>query len=476
VLSAAIVIMPNQVDPNLQVNTSELDATNYVPNNKLAIVLDCPAGISAEECCEAIADIVPGTDMMFSSRLSGGRLCVFLRTEENVTKLTQEGGIIVRGNYVPTRRYVTQATKIVLSNVSPIISNEKLSKELAKLGKLASTIRNISNGYKRPDIAHILSFRRIVYLLVNKPDNIPETINIEHEDKNYLVFVSCDDILCYKCRGSGHIARNCKKVISQQVRFENARGSKKSTSYADTVANTNTDTPSTANSNTPVINDGKQSTTENEETTTLQVPKDIRTYEEETTAQPLSISLQHEPTEITLPKKKNKRKLTPDNNTDKEQEQNVKKLLEDGTLSQLISDSDSESISSIDSTVGVKADASESLTIRIEKFGHKRNKLIDQFTSRITTQPQYPLSISQFNRFLKETYGFTPRDILRWIKEYHTDDRKGIKTMIEENAHQVSNSNLTKKLKKIVNIIDSSKENTQIVDRNVNQVSKQDIK
>jgi Zinc knuckle len=458
--------MANQVNPNQQVNTNDLTTTNYVPNNKLAIILDCQVGISAEECCEAIADIVMGSDMMFSSRLSGGRICVFLRTEEMVNKLVQEGGLVVRGYYIPIRRYVTQSTKIVLSNVSPIISNEILSTELAKFGKLASTIRNISNGYKRPDIAHIISFRRIVYMLFDKPDNIPETINIEHEGKNYLVFVSCEDILCYKCKGGGHIARNCKKIISQQPRLENTNNSNTTKSYADTVANTerssNTFTPNFATPST-VVAEQEAQFTENS-TTILPVQKSSRNFDSGIPSKPSAeVGARQESAELPLPKPKNKRKHN--NNSDEAQEQTAKKLLEDNTISQTTSDtaivdSDCESIKSIDSfdsSSSLKSNASESSKIRANKTKEKGNNLANKFIERIKTKPHYPLSRKKFGEFLKQSYGCKPQQMMAVIKDF-TEDHVGLRTMIEENSHKASNFNLTRRLKRIVNVIKEEEE------------------
>lgn len=450
--------MANRVDPNLQVTTNNLQSSNYVPNNKLAIILDCQVGITAEECCEATADIVPGADMMYSSRLSGGRICVFLRTEENVIRLVQEGGLLVRGNFIPIRRYVTQATKIVLSNVSPIISNDQISKELTKIGKLASTIRNISNGYKRPDIAHMISFRRIVYMIIDKPDNIPETINIDHEDKNYLIFVSCDDILCYKCKGSGHIARNCKKIISQQPRLENTNNPDAVKSYADTVANANTNrfTPNFAETS-KIVAAVEQPAEATSDTTILSVPKNLRKFD---SLRPSQLSpeggVQLEQKDLPTPKKKNKRKLTPDNSSDEAQELIVKKLLDDKTTHPTLPDtdkvdSDAESIrstNSYDSTATVKSDASEFSKNRTKKFMQKGNKSIDLFVAKLKPKSHYPLSNKKFNELLKESYGYKPQQLLAVILEF-TNDLTGLRTMIRDNLVRSGNFNLKRRLERM---------------------------
>jgi hypothetical protein len=35
------------------------------------------------------------------------------------------------------------------------------------------------------------------------------TINVEHEEVSYLIYVTCDGSACTKCHKPGHIARNC---------------------------------------------------------------------------------------------------------------------------------------------------------------------------------------------------------------------------------------------------------------------------
>lgn len=439
---------------NTQVNTDLL--STYVPNNKLAIIIDCQVNnMPAEECCEAVADIIPGSDMMFSSRLSGGRICVFLRNEQNVKSLVQEGGLLVRGNYLPIRRYVTQATKILLSNVSPIFSNDQLSKELTKFGKLASTIRNISNGYKRPDIAHMISFRKCVYMIIDKPENIPDSFSISHEGTNYVVYVSSDDLKCNRCHMPGHKSIHCDKVFSQQPRLENdTRNSNRAKSYADTVSNTSNNTPA------PNVIQSKNEVTVQQldttvETTILLVPKNRRDIQSEI---PSQSGIQHQvlqevPKDLPTPKRKNKRKLTPDKSNDETQEQVAKKLLEDDTntptdfdIEQV--DSDSESIKSFDSSTTVKSDTSESSKIRASLMVEKGNRMVDLFVARINPKPHYPLSNKKFNDLLKQTYGCKPQQLLAVILEF-TDDLKGLQTMIGETIHRSGHFNMKRRLERI---------------------------
>jgi hypothetical protein len=247
--------------------------------------------------------------------------------------------------------------------------------------------------------------------------------------------------------------------MSQQTRLENTNVPKQRKNYADTVSGNN------ANTFFPNFNDTSSNATDqpaqsSEEVTILQIPKNIRSAGIELPAQENSeeITVQNEE-ELPLPKNKNKRKLNPDSiNDDDEQEQIVKKLLEDDNLSHSTEniDSDSESIKSndsFDSTATVNSTASESAKIRTKKIVEKGNKIIDQFIAKVKPKSHYPLSNKKFVEFLKQSYGCKPHQVLAVIKEF-TEDQKGIKTMIEDNIHKVSNFNLKRRLSRIAKVID----------------------
>ncbi|CAH1963267.1 unnamed protein product, partial [Acanthoscelides obtectus] len=64
--------------------------------------------------------------------------------------------------------------------------------------------------------SHILSFRRQVYIEPNQQSlNIPDSIEITHENLAYRIFLSLDSQKCFKCSKQGHIASQCP-LPSQQ--------------------------------------------------------------------------------------------------------------------------------------------------------------------------------------------------------------------------------------------------------------------
>lgn len=182
----------------------------YVPNKKLGVVFEPVTGIPLEDYLRAVADKIGGLNIRYASRLSGGRVCVYLSHLNFVEELCAEGGVTICDIFVQCRRYVSAARKIVLSNVVPDIKNETLTRALQSFGQPTSSITEIPISTIHEDLKHIKSFRRCVYMLIPKLEQIPSTISIENEGTVYNVFVTCDDITCLTCGKSGHTSRFCR--------------------------------------------------------------------------------------------------------------------------------------------------------------------------------------------------------------------------------------------------------------------------
>ncbi|KAE8280195.1 hypothetical protein D5F01_LYC22338 [Larimichthys crocea] len=87
---------------------------------------------------------------------------LFLETVEQVNRLV-ETGITVNGMFEPVMPLTQPATKITLSNVPPFISDDFLTRELSRHGKVVSPIRKYS-------AAELLRLRG--YLAVPPPVNL----------------------------------------------------------------------------------------------------------------------------------------------------------------------------------------------------------------------------------------------------------------------------------------------------------------
>ncbi|CAH2020498.1 unnamed protein product, partial [Acanthoscelides obtectus] len=75
-------------------------------------------------------------------------------------------------------------------------------------------------GATLAEYSHILSFRRQVYIAPSENTDIPESIEITHNDLTYRIFLTLDSQKCYKCKLIGHIASQCPSIQISQTSTE----------------------------------------------------------------------------------------------------------------------------------------------------------------------------------------------------------------------------------------------------------------
>ena len=129
------------------------------PTREQAIVLDSVEGISIQEYTVAIGKITDPKNIRFVSRISHGRVCLYLNSKENANKLTESNKKIIIGQHVlEIRPLISKAKRIILSNVCPIIPHHIIQEELVKHNiRLSSQITFIRAGINDPSYAHVLS-------------------------------------------------------------------------------------------------------------------------------------------------------------------------------------------------------------------------------------------------------------------------------------------------------------------------------
>jgi hypothetical protein len=106
--------------------------------------------------------------------------------------------------------------RIIISNVSPAIPNDDIISQLKYHNiQILSQITHINAGFNITELAHILSFRRQVYI---NPDDFRKLLNsllINHENTPHRIFLSDDTLSCYLCKLKGHTSKQYKNPPSE---------------------------------------------------------------------------------------------------------------------------------------------------------------------------------------------------------------------------------------------------------------------
>ncbi|KAK3561867.1 hypothetical protein QTP86_017478, partial [Hemibagrus guttatus] len=164
---------------------------------------------SVEDCCLAVGNVVGHENIVSASRMNSA-IVVFLNDVDKVRKLTQNG-IVVNNEMILVSPLSSPAKKVMLSNVPPFISDEAIGKELSRYGRLVSPIKKIPFGCKSPLVKHLVSFRRMVFMVFKEGvGELNVVFKFSVEGFDYNIFVSSDtDIKCFKCGQTEHLARAC---------------------------------------------------------------------------------------------------------------------------------------------------------------------------------------------------------------------------------------------------------------------------
>ncbi|KAJ3661006.1 hypothetical protein Zmor_005429 [Zophobas morio] len=89
------------------------------PAKDQAIVLSAIKDVKLTEYVVAIGDIVTSKNVIFASRMSNDRICIYLSHKSYVDQIVSEYSTIkVNGTEVNVRRLLNPAKRIIFSNVS----------------------------------------------------------------------------------------------------------------------------------------------------------------------------------------------------------------------------------------------------------------------------------------------------------------------------------------------------------------------
>lgn len=186
------------------------------PKRDQGLILDCTGGLSLTEYTCAVGDIVNPKNVLFSSRISNNRVCLYLANKNLVDNITDQHEFIQIGLHkITIRPLVSKNIRIIFSNVHPSIPNNALENILEQLNvKRASPVSILKAAINKEGYSHVASFRRQVYIKPDDLDKVPDIFKINYDDLNYYIYAGTDTLKCFKCNLEGHLARNCTEEAS----------------------------------------------------------------------------------------------------------------------------------------------------------------------------------------------------------------------------------------------------------------------
>uniref|UniRef100_A0A2S2PY02 Uncharacterized protein n=1 Tax=Sipha flava TaxID=143950 RepID=A0A2S2PY02_9HEMI len=159
-------IKSTNINTNTNTNFASVTAMESTPNRQQAIVFNSIDGIPQKEYVLAIGKIVKPINIIFVSRISNNRFCIFLSSKQVLDNLMQHTqSIYINDHIIQIRRLINPAKRIILSNVCPSIPNRSILDTLKNIDIIpTSQINHLKAGINVEGYEHIMSFRRQMYI------------------------------------------------------------------------------------------------------------------------------------------------------------------------------------------------------------------------------------------------------------------------------------------------------------------------
>jgi len=163
---------------------------------------------SVEDVCLAVGEVIGHSSIKSAARMNGAAVLFVEKVEQ--ANLLVESGISVNGSFLQVSPLTQPATKIILSNVPPFVSDEFLVRELSRHGKVVSPVKKILSGCKSPLLKHVVSHRRQLFMILNKRDEeLNLRFRVKIDDFDYILFATSSTMKCFGCGQEGHLIKMC---------------------------------------------------------------------------------------------------------------------------------------------------------------------------------------------------------------------------------------------------------------------------
>lgn len=200
---------------------AETTSNTSLPKKDQAIVFESIDNIPQIDYIIAISKLTSPKNIKFVSRISNNRFCIFFKDKNTVDLLITNHPSIKLNDHtiIKIRRLINPAKRIIISNVSPAIPNDSIISHLKDHNiQIVSPITHVNAGFNIPELAHILSFRRQVYINPDDFQKLPNSVLIIHENTPHRIFFSDDTLSCYLCKLKGHTSKQCKNPPTETLK------------------------------------------------------------------------------------------------------------------------------------------------------------------------------------------------------------------------------------------------------------------
>ncbi|CAI6348404.1 unnamed protein product [Macrosiphum euphorbiae] len=202
--------------PNKTFSFASVTANDKLPTREQALVFNSIDGIRQIDYILAIGKIVSPKHIIYTSRISNNRFCIFLSSKEILeTLLEKNNTITVNEHIIQIRRLINPAKKIIISNVCPSIPNQSILNALKNINITPlSQISYIRAGINHEGYEHILSFRRQMFINHEDVIKLPGSLTIINNQTQFRIFLTDETITCFICKSTGHTSKSCNKQIA----------------------------------------------------------------------------------------------------------------------------------------------------------------------------------------------------------------------------------------------------------------------
>lgn len=201
-----------------QPTTTSTTETHSFPRREQAIVINVHENLKLVDYVTCIGNLIGPKEVLFASRISNSRICIFLTDTKHVDFIIRNHSKIIINEYeLSVRRLITPAKRIIISNVCPSIPHNVIEQVILSMGfKPVSPVSFLRAGLQSSDYTHVLSFRRHIYVQPNDNISLSSSTVIKYLETNYRIFLNYDEMTCYTCKQPGHVASNCHHISQTQ--------------------------------------------------------------------------------------------------------------------------------------------------------------------------------------------------------------------------------------------------------------------